>query len=83
MELKNQPKIVIFTTPTCSYCNVAKRYFKEKRIKYTEVDVSKDLRAAADMKRRTGQQGVPVIMIANKPIVGFDKNKINNLLNIK
>jgi len=83
MELKNQPKVVIFTTPTCSYCNIAKRYFKEKSIKFTDVDVSKDQRAAADMQRRTGQQGVPVIMIANRPIVGFDKNKINNLLNIK
>lgn len=83
MELKTQPKVVIFTTPTCTYCNIAKRYFKEKNIRFTDVDVSRDQRAAADMQRRTGQQGVPVIMIANKTIVGFDKPKINNMLNIK
>jgi glutaredoxin-like YruB-family protein len=83
MELKTQPKVVIFTTPTCSYCNIAKRYFKEKNIKFTDVDVSRDQRASADMQRKTGQTGVPVIMIGNRPIVGFDKPKINSILNIK
>jgi glutaredoxin 3 len=83
MEQKTQPKVIIFTTPTCRYCVIAKRYFREKNIKFTDVDISRDQRAAADMKRRTGQQGVPVIMIANKPIVGFDKIKINKMLNIK
>jgi glutaredoxin-like YruB-family protein len=83
MEQKTQPKVIIFTTPTCRYCNIAKRYFREKRIRFTDVDVSRDQRAAMDMQRRTGQQGVPVIMIANRPIVGFDKSKINKMLNIK
>ena len=78
-----QPKVIIFTTPTCSFCRAAKQYFNEKRVRYTEVDVSRDQRAAQDMLRRTGQMGVPVIMINNKPIVGFDKPKINNLLGIK
>lgn len=83
MTKNHQLKVVIFTTPSCSYCNIAKRYFREHEITFTNVDVSKDQRAAADMKRRTGQQGVPVILIGNKPIIGFDKNKINRLLNIK
>ncbi len=78
-----QPKVVIFTTPTCSFCRAAKQYFNEKRVRYTEVDVSRDQRAAQDMLRRTGQMGVPVILINNRPIVGFDKPKINNLLGIK
>ncbi len=79
----NQPKVIIFTTPTCSFCNAAKRYFREKNIRFTEVDVSRDQKAAMDMYRRTGQMGVPVILINNKPIVGFDVNKINQMLNIK
>lgn len=83
MEQKIQPKVVIFTTPTCSFCNTAKRYFREKSIRFTEVDVTRDPRAAVDMQRRTGQSGVPVILINNKPIVGFDVNKINSYLNIK
>lgn len=81
--MQSQPKVVIFTTPTCSFCNAAKRYFREKKIKFTDVDVSRDRRAAMDMMRRTGQTGVPVILINNRPIVGFDKPKINRMLNIK
>jgi len=83
MLTNSQPKVVIFTTPTCSYCNVAKRYFREKNIRFTDVDVSRDQRAAADMQRRTGQTAVPVIMINSRAVVGFDKPKINSMLNIK
>jgi glutaredoxin 3 len=78
-----QPKVIIFTTPTCSFCRAAKQYFNEKKIKFTEVDVSRDQHAAQDMMRRTGQMGVPVILINNRPIVGFDKTKINQLLGIE
>jgi glutaredoxin 3 len=77
-----QLKVIIFTTPTCSFCNAAKRYFIEKRIRFTEVDVSRNEGAARDMVRRTGQMGVPVILINNRPIVGFDKQKINRLLGV-
>jgi glutaredoxin-like YruB-family protein len=73
----------MFSTPTCSFCNTAKRYFREKGIRFTDVDVSRDQKAAIDMQRRTGQTGVPVILINNKPIIGFDKNKINSMLNIR
>jgi len=78
-----QPKVIVFSTPTCTFCTQAKRYFKEKNIRFTDVDVSKDQSAARDMMRRTGQMGVPVILINNKAIVGFDRNKINQMLNIK
>jgi len=81
--IASQPKVIIFSTPTCSFCNLAKRYFKEKNIRFTDVDVSRDQSAARDMMRRTGQMGVPVILINNKAVVGFDKNKINQMLNIK
>lgn len=81
--MQSQPKVVMFTTPTCSFCNAAKRYFREKNIRFTEVDVSRDMSAARDLQRRTGQTGVPVILINNRPIVGFDRPKINQMLNIK
>ena len=83
MSPANQPKVIVFSTPACSYCNAAKRYFREKKITFRNVDVSKDQRAAADMQRRTGQSGVPVILINNRPIIGFDKLKINQMLGIK
>lgn len=81
--MQTQPKVVVFTTPTCTYCNQAKRYLKEHQVRFTEVDVSRDMQAANDLRNRTGQTGVPVILINNRPIVGFDRARINQMLNIK
>ncbi len=83
MSISAQPKVIMFTTPTCSFCNSAKRYFREKKIRFKEIDVSRDQKAAMDMQRRAGTTGVPVILINNRPIVGFDKPKINRMLNLK
>lgn len=79
---KKQPRVIVFSTPTCSYCNMAKVYFRRNKIKFRDVDVSKDASAARDLQRRSGQTGVPVIDINGRLIVGFDKPKINKLLGI-
>lgn len=82
-ETKPQPRVIVFSTPTCSFCNMAKKYFREKGIKFRDVDVSRDPIAARDMVRRSGQQGVPVIDIGGKIVVGFDRAKINQYLGIR
>ena len=61
---------------------MAKKYFREIGIKFNDVDVSRDPAAARDMVRRSGQQGVPVIDIGGKIVVGFDRAKINKYLGI-
>jgi len=82
METNNT--VIIFSTPTCPACNNAKRYFRENKIRYKDIDVSKDESALKDMMRRTnGNNAVPVILINNRPIIGFNKSEINRLLNIK
>jgi glutaredoxin 3 len=80
--MSTQPKVIVFTTPTCSYCNAAKRYFRERNIRFTEVDVSRDQSAARDMMQKTGQMGVPVILINGRPVVGFDRARIDQMLSI-
>lgn len=80
-ETKPQPRVIVFSTPTCSFCNMTKKYFREKGIKFKDVDVSRDPAAARDMVRRSGQQGVPVIDIGGKIVVGFDRVKIDKYLN--
>lgn len=77
-----QPRVIVFSTPSCSFCNMAKKYFREKGVKFRDVDVSRDQAAARDMVRKSGQSGVPVIDIGGKVIVGFDRPKINKLLGI-
>ena len=80
---KQKPAVIVFSTPTCGYCNMAKQYFRQHNVRFRDVDVSKDAAAARDIVRRTGQMGVPVIDIGGKLIVGFDRPKINQLLVLK
>ena len=81
-ETKAQPRVIVFSTPTCSFCNMAKKYFREKGIKFKDVDVSRNPISARDMVRRSGQQGVPVFDIGRKIVVGFDRPKIDKYLGI-
>lgn len=75
-------KVIVFSTPTCSWCRRLKSYLKENKIRFTNVDVSRDAKAAQDMVRKTRKQGVPQMWINNVPVVGFDKQKIDRLLEI-
>ena len=79
---KNQPRVIIFSTPTCTYCNAVKRYLHDKGVRYKDVDVSRDTVAARDMVRRSGQMGVPVVDIGGKIVIGFDRPKIDRYLGI-
>lgn len=75
-------KVLVFTTPTCPWCQRAKLHLKEQKVPFREVDVSRDASAARDLVRRTGQMGVPVIEIDGRPVVGFDRKTIDRLLGL-
>ncbi len=75
-------RVLVFTTPTCPWCNRAKAYLRSRGVPFREVDVSRDPAAARDLVRRTGQMGVPVIEIDGRPIVGFDQARIDQLLGL-
>ena len=79
---KRQPKVLVFTTPTCPWCVRVKRYLTEQKITFREVDVSRDQAAAKDLVRRTGQMGVPVVEIDGRPVIGFDKPRIDRMLGL-
>lgn len=76
-------KVTIYTTPTCVYCKMTKAFFKENNVQYEEKDVSADRAAADEMIQKSGQMGVPVIDIDGQMLVGFDKEGLSRLLNIK
>lgn len=83
MNKKRMKKVVVFSTPTCSWCKKLKSYLRKNKVRYKDVDVSRDTKAARDMMRKTGQQGVPQMWIDNRPIVGFDKKKIDRMLELR
>lgn len=79
---KPQKRVVVYSTPTCTWCNTLKTYLKQHKVRFHDIDVSRDQKAAQEMANRSGQQGVPQTDINGQMIVGFDKTKINQLLEI-
>ena len=76
-------KVEIYSTPWCVYCKMAKEYFKKNNIDYTDYDVASDSVKRQEMLDKTHQMGVPVILIDGKIVIGFDREKINELLGLK
>lgn len=79
---KPQKRVTVYSTPTCSWCTTLKTHLKKNGIRYSEIDVSRDQKAAQEMQRRSGQMGVPQTDIGGEMIVGFDKARIDRLLEI-
>ncbi|HSX24723.1 MAG TPA: glutaredoxin family protein [Candidatus Andersenbacteria bacterium] len=80
-------KVTIYTTKTCGYCKATKEFFAKHNIPYTEIDVSTDQAQARAMIERSGQMGVPVIIIGEKPneqlIIGYDRDALAKALHIQ
>ncbi len=77
------PAIKVYSTPACSYCYTLKAFLDEHGFQYEDINVSEDQRAREEMVQRSGQAGVPVIDIDGEIIIGFDRERICELLNIK
>ncbi len=75
-------KVTIYSTPTCHFCHLAKDFFKEHNIPYTDYDVLANVEKRQEMVNLSGQLGVPVIVIDNEVITGFDQSQISKLLEL-
>jgi len=76
-------KVIIYSTPTCVYCKMAKEFFAKNSVVYEEHDVAADETARNEMFMKSHQMGVPVIDIGGKIIIGFDKGTLEEALGIK
>lgn len=72
--------VIIYTTPTCVYCRMAKQYFNQKNIAFEEYDVASDLKAREEMLSKSHQLGVPVLDVNGEIIVGFNRPAIDRAL---
>lgn len=75
-------RVTVYTGPGCVWCQRVKAYLDDKRVRYKEIDVSRDPSAAQALVAKTGQTGVPQLDIDGTWIVGFDKARINKLLGL-
>lgn len=74
--------VIIYSTPACMYCHLAKDWFKKNEITYTEYDVSADAEKREKIMEKTGSMAVPVIEVDDEIVIGFDKNRLSQLLGI-
>ena len=72
--------ISIYSTPTCTYCNAAKDFFKEKGVEFDEFDVATDAVKRQEMIEKSGQMGVPVIFVGEEMVIGFDESRLEELI---
>lgn len=82
-EGKPLKNVTVYSTPTCSWCNTLKSYLRKNGIRFIDIDVSRNESSAQEMVRRSGQQGVPQTLINGEVVIGFDKSKLNRLLEIE
>lgn len=80
-------KVVIYSTPWCGYCQLAKQFFANNQVEYTEHNVQDDVAKRQEMVDKSGQLGVPVIAISDeaggeKVVIGFDQPELINLLGL-
>ena len=76
-------KVKIYSTPTCAYCVMAKQWLKENNVEYEDLNVAQDIVKRNELMEKTGQMAVPVIEIGEELIIGFDRNRLAQLLGIK
>ncbi len=74
--------VTVYSTPTCPFCHMVKDYLKQHKIEFKDVNVAEDHKAAMEMIRKSGQQGVPVTDVDGKIIVGFDREALNLALKL-
>ena len=78
----DEKNVVIYSTPTCHFCGLAKDFFKENGVTYREFNVASDTEKRAEMMQKSGGLAVPVITIGDEVIVGFDKERLSTALGI-
>lgn len=75
--------IKVYSTRTCPYCVTLKEFLKTNGFDFQDIDVSFDQKLQQEMIDKSGQMGVPVVDIDGQIVVGFDREKIVQILGLK
>jgi glutaredoxin 3 len=75
--------VKLYSTNWCTYCKLVRDFFRENKVKFKDVNVQRNQKAAQEMEKKTGQSGIPVIDINGAIIIGFDIEKLRKCLKIE
>lgn len=76
-------KITTYTNPSCPWCIELKTWLKKKKIEYKDLDITEEDEFREELVSKTGQLAVPVIFVEDEFIIGFDKDKIEEMIKNK
>ena len=76
-------QVTMYSTPTCHFCHMTKEFLTQHNIPFTDYNVATDLEKRKEMIEKSGQMGVPVIIIGDNMLIGFDKRRLASLLDVK
>lgn len=74
--------IKVYSDKTCAYCVALENYLNKNKIEFERKDVTRSKECLEEMESKSGQGGVPVIQIGNEIIIGFNKKRLREILNI-
>lgn len=80
--MSDQKQVTIYSTPTCHFCHAAKEFFEANHVAFTDYNVASDLTKRQEMIQKSGQMGVPVIDVGGELVVGFDEDRLRELLGV-
>ena len=75
-------KVVLYTSPACTYCYVVKIFLKKNKVAFEERDISTDKKISEELFKRTGQITVPVTFAGENFVRGYDSKKLKELLGL-
>lgn len=81
-DTKMTHTVTVYSTPTCHFCHLAKDFFNENNVAFTDYNVAEDAERRNELLEKTGQMAVPVIDIDGTLVVGFDQGQITSLLGL-
>lgn len=76
------PTVTIYSTPSCHFCHAAKDMFTANNVPFTDHNVATDLPRRQEMIQKSGQMGVPVIFVGDELVIGFDEDRLRELLHL-
>jgi len=74
--------VIVYTSPTCTYCYVVKIFLKKNKIEFEEIDISEDKESGKRLEKKTGVETVPVTFVGEKFVIGYNKKKLKELLGL-
>jgi glutaredoxin 3 len=76
------PEVKLYTTPTCPYCKMAKKFLDDNGVKYQEFNIAENKAAREEMKNKCNSLAVPTICFDNEVLVGFDESELRKRLGL-